>query len=240
MKMLKVGVAGLVLTMLAGTSSHAQFGGMGKLLKKDTSPTPDAGASAVKAMTLEEVTGSQDKIANDFMGVKMSYLNALALASEAFGNKTAASELKAQAEALKTGATTSATDKLKKMDESKKISEEATKEIAAKLDKKEALSEEGKKLMIDSAAAFCDGTAKEATLVTAAVDLFSQAQKTVESAPLLQKKNALAAILPIKTIATEVPGDLKAAKDVLAKYVDYFKSQNISMPANATSLLEGK
>jgi len=191
-------------------------------------------------MTLDQISGSQDKIATDYLGVKVSYLNALALASEAYGNKTSAAELKAQADALKSGATTSAAEKLEAMKKSTKISEDAQKEISAKLDKKETLSEEGKKLMIDSAAAFCDGTAKEATLVAAAVDLFSQAQKTVEAAPLLQKSNALSVILPIKTIATEIPGDLKAAKDVLAKYVDYFKSQNIPLPSNASSLLEGK
>ena len=181
------------------------------------------------------LTSSKTQAIESYLASTQELTISLEKAAEAFGVKQEVLEKLAVVKSLKEGNIND-----KELEKARKASEEAYTIVKQKMDETKQPSVEDKKLMAESMVHMANGVQKERELVGTAQNLSSQAQSAVSSASPME-------ILKVKDIAGTaftlvkvIPMDLKLTTEILSKYVEYAKANNISIPGNASSLLKGE
>ncbi len=162
------------------------------------------------------------------------FKKAEASALEAFGFKTEAAISQAEAESAGKGNLNS--DDISK---SAQVSTDAQKLILEAIAKGEVLSDEAKAKLKESAVNAGKGLVAETAVGTLVADAVSATQTQVQqlSSNPMQLGAVKGRLDTLLTVSKLIPDDLVQKKNLLSAYINYFKSQNIELPADVTDLI---
>lgn len=205
--------------------AHAQF----KLssLTGGSATTADDGTAA----DAQKEGVSSDALVRSFIASNQEILMAQKFLALAYGEKDKAALLQAESDALKSPGV--GKDELKKAVD---LSTRTNEELAAKQAEKTTLSEEEKKLYVQSLPHFARGVVGTKKLVTDAGSFGQNAKGSMLHAGLGAGMSKMKAGL---FVAKATPGYSKSVFDTFRKTVSIGKSNGVKMPADATAALSG-
>jgi hypothetical protein len=172
---------------------------------------------------------STDDVIGKVLTARIAFLNAKAKLMEALGLKTY-SVMKASEALCATEGSTSSKDKMKGIEESKKITAEADQQLADSLAQSKELSAESKVKFAEGSGKFIEGVLLERDQIERIQKLVEQGQSMAQSASLFEKPKVLGLVKPVTTLSTMVPGDVKEGTSTLGKIMKFAKRENISIP----------
>lgn len=208
----------------AGTLASAGLPKLPKLPGTKLGDTPaNPGASAA----------STDGLVQRYVQSSTSINTALRELALAYGLKEHAAKLDAEIAALQSGAV-SDKDSLKK---NSQVSSEAQAAVQERMDKGEALSEEGKKHYAAAWQPYILGVRTARTLPDEAKNFKSAAKAQMDSASLVEKAGVMSKLSAGTYLAGEVPGFISRATTGLGQLVSYAQKNDIPVPPDATSVL---
>jgi len=173
-----------------------------------------------------------DQLVAAYTGADQEVLAAQSKFADALGLKDKAAEFAATAAALGSGST-SAND-LSKV-ESKSTAAEA--DIAQAMKSNVTLSDTAKQTYIDGLKHLAVGTTKTVALKDNAMAFGNAAQAQIAAASIVDKLSVTNKLAPGMYVAQHLPGHLVSLGTTLKSAVDFAKSHDIPVPADATSAL---
>ena len=210
------------LALMAASPAAAQFGGFGK--KKEEK----SGGGASQA----DVEVQQEKLVKSFVASQENLLQAQSLVADALGLKGEKEKLDAERKALGSGSA----DK-KSLKRSVGLSEDVQKDIQERMDKGEALSDSGKKLIAQSLIPYSKSVAGVAGMVNDAKSLADGIQGQVKAAGMMGAMKVKKTFDVGLYIAPKVPGLAAGMTKQLASIVKFAKKNGVDIPSEATDLI---
>ena len=218
-----VAVVTLVTILALGQSAaQAQLGG---LLKKK----PAAGGGGGAAVDKDAFGKSADDAAGSVLVARRTFTDAKAILADAVGLKINAFRDASEASRLKEGSTSSA-DKVTALNDSRKTTEEADKQLTAAMEKSTELSAESKVKFAEGAGKFIEGVLLEKEQIATIQKLVEQGKSLVQSASPRDKPKVLGLVKPVTSLASIVPGDVKEGTATLGAILKFAKNQKIPIP----------
>lgn len=200
----------------------AQLGGLGSLGKK-----PKEAAQAVDPKTF---AASLTDVSGQVLTARITFIESKMILSEALGLKTESYVKASEALRLKEGATSSSGDKVAALSDSRKTTAEADKELAAKMEKSDTLSDESKIKFAEGSAKFIEGVIQLRAQVKTVQQLAEQGKAMTASANVLEKAKVVGLVAPAGQLASSLPGDVKEGTGTLGKIMSFAKRQNVTIP----------
>lgn len=220
---LTLAIASLVLVSGVG-AAHAQFklpGKLGGLM---------GGSSAPQAM--ESV--SNEGLVQSFVASNSEILSAQSFLSLAYGEKDKAALLESEAKAIQSSGV--GADELKKAVE---LSNKTNEELAAKQAQKEQLSAEEKQYYVQSLPHFVKGVAGTRQLLDQVRKLGTNPGGAMAGGGMNMIGSGVGKMKAAMFVIKATPSYSKSVFDTFRKTVSIGKSNNVKMPADATSALSG-
>ena len=175
-----------------------------------------------------DAEAQQDQLVRAYVSADKEVLVAQAKMADAVGLKERAAQLQATSDALGAGATQDSLEK------SETMQSEASQEIQAKLkDGNTKLDAAGKKKFSEGLGSLGRGIARYATLKGPIANF----QNAVSGGGLTGALGAATKLNAGRYIVTSTPGHVKNLSDTLSNAVAFAKSNDIPVPADATSVL---
>lgn len=182
--------------------------------------------------SLESAVDSQDKLVKTYVGAAQFNLEAQRIMAEALGLKERAAELETQAASLGSGNVNKG-----EIDKIRGLTQAAQEEIDGQMAEARELSPESKVMVAKSMLPFAQCVLGYKDAAALCEDSLSLANDVIQNAPLTQKLSATRQLEKVVYLAPKVPSDLTAALSTAKKYVDFAKSNDVEMPADATDAL---
>lgn len=220
---LSLGIASLVLVTGAAVA-HAQFklpGKLGGLMGGSSAPQ---GAESV----------SNDTLVQSFVASNSEILTAQKFLSLAYGEKDKAALLDSEAQAIQSPGV--GADELKKAVE---LSNKTNDELAAKQAKKEQLSAEERQYYVQSLPHFVKGIAGTRQLLAQVRNIASNPRGALADGGVNMIGSGASKMKAAMFVVKATPSYSKSVFDTFRKTVSIGKSNNVKMPADATSALTG-
>lgn len=220
---LSLGIASLVLVTGVGVA-QAQFklpGKLGGLMGGSSAPQ---GAESV----------SNDALVQSFVASNAEILTAQKFLSLAYDEKGKAAELDAEAQAIQSPGV--GADELKKAVE---LSNKTDEELAAKQAKKEQLSAEEKQYYVQSLPHFVKGVTGTRQLLDQVRKMGSNPEGALTGGGMNMISSGASKMKAAMFVVKATPSYSKSVFDTFRKTVSIGKSNNVKMPADATSALTG-
>ncbi|MET0350491.1 MAG: hypothetical protein ABW067_11940, partial [Rhizobacter sp.] len=175
-----------------------------------------------------DAAAQQDQLVNAYVGADKEVLTAQAKMADAVGLKDRASQLQATSDALGAGATKES------LEQSETMQSEASQEIQAKLkDGNTKLDAAGKKKFSEGLGSLGKGILKYANLKGPIANF----QSAVSGGGVAGALGAASKLNAGRYIVTSTPGHVKNLSNTLSNAVNYAKSNDIPVPADATAAL---
>lgn len=212
---------GMAIVLFISTNAFAF--GLPKILGGDKS-------SSASGMSTGDLEKNSITLTQDYASATKDLMTSQSKAADAFGLKVLSGQLQAEAEQMGKGNVTS--DDVEK---NSATTENAQKEISAKVKSGEALGDEGKKELIQSMLYLGKGTAKEVPLVKKVSDLCTSAGQCVKSASPMEIVKVQGIAGTLASISSALTKDLTLSKDTLGLYIDYAKAHGIDVPQDASA-----
>jgi hypothetical protein len=206
--------------LFAGSSVFAlDMPGFGK-------KAPSSGGS----MPLADLSKKNDEITRDYYAATKHFLTSQELALTAFGLKQEAEKIKAEKDQLTSGNLTKDSH-----DRFTRISDPANDKIAEKIKAGEKLDAEGQAAFKSSMSELGQGIVKEVPLAANITATGKAAADGAKTASPLDAPKYLAIADVLVPLGGNVVKDLDLARKTLGIYIDYAKSNQIEVPADATA-----
>lgn len=209
---------GMIALAALGVSPYAMAFGLSSLMGHHG----NKGANA-------QILKQQSKLVHDFSGAQKQTLTAQALLAQAFGMKTQAAVLRADAKALGSGA--SAQDIEKSVGDSSSVNKAIQKNMKSGV----KMSAQGKKLYIKAVPHYAKGVTETIGLRPDITGFGNGARKAIESASIADKlslKNKLAAGM---YIAEHSPSYIGELEKTTGEILSYSKKEKIAIPKSTLS-----
>jgi hypothetical protein len=190
---------------------------------------PGTGSAAAPAAA----GASTEGLVQRYVQASTSVNTALRELALAYGLKEHAAKLDAEIAALQSGAVSNK-DSLKK---NSQVSSEAQAAVQERMDKGEALSEEGKKHYAAAWEPYILGVKTARTLPDEANNFRSAAKAQMDSASPVEKAQVMSKLSAGTWLAGEVPGFVSRATTGFGQLLSYAQKNNIPVPNDATSVL---
>lgn len=204
----------------------AQFpSNMKEGLKKRESGESNISVSALKS--------SKDNVVGIYLESTKELVKSLEKAAEAFDVKKEVLKKLAVVKSLKEGNINN-----QDLNKARKASKEAQAIIKKKMAETKVPSAKSKKLIAESIVHLVSGIQKEKELIGMVKDLSSKAQTATTNVSATKVMEVKKVASTAATLVKAVPMDLELTKDILSYYLQYAKANNITVPGNATDLLE--
>lgn len=225
MKLAKVGFGITSLVLAAGMGvAHAQFKLPGALSGLTGGSSPAQGTENV----------SNDTLVSTFIATNQEILTAQKFLALAYDQKDKAALLDSEAKALQS--TGVGADELKKAVE---LSNKTNEELAAKQAGKTQFSAEEKQYYIQSLPHFIRGLAGTKQLLDQVKNFGANAKGSLASGGMSMLGSGVGKVKAAAFVVQATPGYAKGVFDTFRKTVSIGKSNDVKMPADATSALAG-
>lgn len=185
-----------------------------------------------EGISVESAVASQDKLVKTYVGATQHNLQAQAIMAQALGLKEKAAELETQANTLGSGNVDKG-----EIEKTRELTEAAQEVINENLTEAQALSPEAKILVAKSLLPFATCVLGYKDAASLCGDSLELANKVIQNAPLTQKLSATNQLKKVLYLAPKVPGDLTSVLGTAKKYVDFAKSNDVEIPADAADAL---
>jgi hypothetical protein len=187
---------------------------------KDAAQTVDPNAFSV---SLKDVSGQ-------VLTARITFIESKIKLAEALGLKTESYVKASEALRLKEGAASNSGDKVAALNDSRKTTAEADKELVAAMDKSDSLSDESKIKFAEGSGLFIEGVVQLRAQVKTVQQLAEQGRALTASANVLEKAKIVGLVAPAAQLASSMPGDVKEGTSTLGKILSFAKRQNVTVP----------
>lgn len=181
--------------------------------------------------TSQSAVNMQNKLVADFVAGQVGILNSQAKMAAALGDKNSAAKFQADAKALSTGATE---DKLERAIQD---SSKASKETKANLSKAGSLTGQAKAEMDQAVPGYIIGIAALVKMKSDYKTFLDTAQQEISSAGFMSAMTVRNKLAVGMFVATHGPSYAKSLASTTGDFLNYAKSNNISIPPDATAAL---
>lgn len=225
MKLAKVSLGIISVFLVAGVGVvHAQFKLPGALSGLAGGSNPGQATESV----------SNDTLVSSFIATNQEILTAQKFLALAYDQKDKAALLDSEAQALQS--TGVGADELKKAVE---LSNKTNEELAARQTEKTQFSEQEKQYYVQSLPHFVRGLAGTRQLVEQVKSFGANAKGSLARGGLSMLGSGMGKMKAAAFVVKATPGYAKGVFDTFRKTVAIGKSNNVKMPADATSALAG-
>jgi hypothetical protein len=187
-------------------------------------------ASAVSSADFEKLMG---ETSSNVLSARIQFLRAQSDIAEAIGVKTDSFTKAAEALSAATGAATDSGKKVQAIEDSKKTTAAAQKEVDDAMTKSASLSDEAKAKFAEGTVKFVGAIVLEQKQIATITQLVDQGKSLASSASPMEKAKVLGLIKPASQMATTVPGDIKEGVTTFGQISKFATTNKISMPAEA-------
>lgn len=216
----------VMVTALAFAANASAFG-----LSNITGGSKDSGGSS--GPSVSDVAAKQEKMVKEYTAAQTNINKAQLMMSKALGLKKQVASLTDEAKVLGSGSVLDK-DGVKKVSA---ISSSANKAISQKIKSGQKLSTESKKELAESLVPFGLGLKQTKDMSSQFKPYIDSAMSAIKSAPMTEKLKAKSKLAAGLYVAKNTPGLLSGMIGTGKQMMDYMQSQNVKVPAKATSAL---
>lgn len=197
---------------------------------------PSIGESkSSSGLSADQIQDQFGKVSKDYTAATKNFMMSTSTALDAFESKSNAATLKSEANQLGSG-TISSEDVEKRTTRL----QSANDEVASKIKKGEKLSAAGKAKLQESMVYMGKGIATEVPLIATVANLSKQTVDSMKSISVMKLGQVKGTATVLTALSSNMPKDLKLAKDTLGLYIDYAKSNHIEIPKDASDVFASK